>query len=282
MHTCSTVHVRKSEDHSVESVPTAQVPVGSGHQTQSTGLVALSHLASRRVAGFESAAYCAWVIPLSKAELNSAVDLEWETMVYKWPPYTPKVETEGALNCSMPASCSAEGPGRQTSVLMSPHRRQNLAAGLPCTDQVTPNSRSFLHWAGDTRRGSVGCPGIAMHCGTRFGFSVLVEARHLQVAFKSLWICLFNPRPASTTSVSLFAPILLAYPTPTIAPRTAVPQDLCTRHPLPDDFPLSLTLLIPPVESQRPEAQAFLPEQTRSPITSCHLNGDLSPAGFPL
>lgn len=161
-------------------------------------------------------------------------------MVYKSPPCTQKVETKGV--CPHPA----EGPEIWTSVLMSPYLRQSLAAG-PCTDQVTPDPRSFLHWAGDTQRGSVGCPGIAMHCGTRFGFSDLVEARHLQVTLKSLWICLFNPTPASITSVPLFAPILLTYPT-TIAPRTAVPQDLCTRHPLPDDFPLS-TLLIPLVKS---------------------------------
>lgn len=55
MYTCTMAHVWKSEDHSVESVLITHVPVGSGHQTQSSGLVALSHLASPRMVGLELA-----------------------------------------------------------------------------------------------------------------------------------------------------------------------------------------------------------------------------------
>lgn len=101
------------------------------------------------------------------------------------------------------ASTQQKGLGdRLEAIQMSPHLRQNLVAGLPCTEQVITDFRASLHWAGDRCRGSASDPCTAVHSVTRFGSSGLAEARLLLVVFQSLWICLVNPIPASATSVS--------------------------------------------------------------------------------
>ena len=134
-----------------------------------------------------------------------------------------------------------QAPGRRAwgdrleAVQMSPHLRQNLVAGLPCTEPVITDFGASLHWAGD--RGET-LP--AIHGVMRFGSSGLAEARLLLVVFQSLWICLGNPIPASATSVSLFAPVLLAYLSPAIA--RVLPH-------VPSPPRRLLTLAGPPVES---------------------------------
>lgn len=116
------------------------------------------------------------------------------------------------------ASTRQKGLGdRLEAVQMSLHLRQNLVAGPPCTEPVITDFRASLHWAGDRWRGSASYPCTAIHGVTRFGSSGLTEARLLLVVFQSLWICLVNPIPASTTSVSLFSLILLTYLSPAIA-----------------------------------------------------------------
>lgn len=56
MHACTVAHVQKSEDRFVESAFVIHISVGSGHQAQSPGLVALTVSLSPCVAGFEPAA----------------------------------------------------------------------------------------------------------------------------------------------------------------------------------------------------------------------------------
>lgn len=163
---------------------------------------------------------------------------------------------------------------------MSPHLRQNLVAGLLYNEQVITDFRASLHWVGDRWGDSASYPCTAIHGVTRFGSSGLAEARLLLVVFQSLWICLVNPIPASTTSVSLFAPVLLAYLSPAIAPSTAacaVPPPL-----LPRRLPSLLNSCRSISRILETHAQELWPGQRDHPTASCRLNGDLSPDGPPL
>lgn len=135
------------------------------------------------------------------------------------------------------ASTRQKGLGdRLEAVQMSPHLRQNLVTGLLYIEQVITDFRASLHWAGDRWGDSASYPCTAIHGVTRFGSSGLAEARLLLVVFQPLWICLVNPIPASTTSVSLFDPVLLPYLSPAIAPSTAA---CAVPHPPAQVTPLS-------------------------------------------
>lgn len=93
------------------------------------------------------------------------------------------------------------------------------------------------------------------------------------MVFQSLWICLVNPIPASTTSVSLFSLILLAYLSPAVAPSAAS----CAVSPQ-----TTLNSCWSTSQILETHAQELWPGQRDHCTTFCHLDGDLSPDGPPL